>query len=118
MSATVRRSRASISSSTSSTRQPRRLARACATVVLPAAMKPTRKTLSTVTVREPIERIEEAGVRDVHRGRAGYRGRPGGAGRGDRERHREAVVVARVHRGAAQVARAQLEAVGELVDLR
>ena len=80
-------------------------------------MNPTRKILSTVTVGEPIERVEKPRVRHVDRGGArDRRGRRRPRG-GDGERHREAVIVAGIHRRAVQRPRAQVEPVGELVDL-
>ena len=65
------------------------LAQARASVVLPAAMKPTRYTLSAFT-GQCRQRVEETGIRD--RNGVGPRDEDGalGAERGDGERHREA----------------------------
>src|SRR6187399_2866084 len=122
MAATVRRSRASMRSSTSSTRQPRRRPRARAMVLLPAPMNPTRYSLSVCTPEsalgaKPLENGEELGI--GHGGGAGAADgrRPGGTERGHGKGHREAMVVAGVHLAAAETdASPDMEAVWLLVD--
>ena len=68
-------------------------------------------------LREPIEVLEERGIRHRHRVRAVNVRRSARAECGDRERHREPVVVLRVHGAAGEtVTGPHLEAVGALVE--
>src|SRR5689334_5394865 len=123
MDATLRRSRASIRSSMSSTRQPRRRPSARAMVLLPAPMNPTRYSLSVCTRAcalgaKALEDAEEFGIGHRRGAGAPNRRRAGGAKGRHGERHRQAVVVAGVHLAAAQpYAAPDVEAVWLLVDL-
>src|SRR6185436_8182359 len=123
MAATLRRSRASIRSSMSSTRQPRRRPSARAMVLLPAPMNPTRYSLSVFTLwsgsgAKPLEHAEEFGIGHGRGAGAANGRRPRSAERRHRERHRQTVVVAGVHVAAAEPhAPPDVEAVWLLVDL-
>src|SRR4051794_3536471 len=123
-----------MASSTSTISQPSRRASARATVVLPAAMNPTRYTLSAFTSfdpcsgcpelidgrDQPAERLEEPGVGNGDDVRAvDDRGLLGGE-RGDGEGHRHAVIAAGIGAAAGRPGRSVRgsgddEAVGALV---
>src|SRR3982751_1995280 len=119
MSATVWRSRCSIASSTSTISQPSRRASARATVVLPAAMNPTRYTLSAFTPFDPrsgrpafverrhqtVERLEEPGVGNGDDVGAVDERWLLGAERGDGEGHRHPVIAARIGAAAGRPCR-------------
>src|SRR5215203_2458503 len=115
--AMVRPSRASIRSSTSSARQSSRLPNARASVVLPAAMHPTRYTLSAFTGQRR-QRVEETRVRDGNGIGACDDRRPFGAERRNGEGHRETVIPGGMRGAAGQPAMAaDMEAVREFVDV-
>src|SRR6185436_16146060 len=119
MAATLRRSRASIRSSMSSTRQPRRRPSARAMVLLPAPMNPTRYSLSVCTLgAKALEHAEEFGVGHGRGAGAANGRRARSAERRHRERHGQAMVVAGVDVAAAEAhAPPDVEAVWLLVDL-
>ena len=115
MSATGRRSRASISSSTSSARQPSRAREGLRDCRLARGHEAHEVDLVRPSPRQPLERLEEARIRDrrpttprmiVGRARAG---------RGDRKGHRQPMVVRGVDRCRPSAAgRHETEAVRDI----